>query len=209
MADILWVEDWPKQFLGISADRPLAEGRHGDPGHDSGSLSRVNLYTDRDAWQSTADNLTKIEFHGIAPPRGYAKFDTNRGLTISGVKFVGHGLDQKTYSLAVVSAVDNRHVSCWGPGDKLQGGGREIAIFLPPNTTTVGVDVMVTCQAFVPADAFCTLTLSTGDIFDRIPSLPPPNRAFAGVVSRRPIRWMKLESSGTFPLLDGFSFGRE
>ena len=71
---------------------------------------------------------------------------------MSGVKFVGRSLDQRTYHLGVISAVGNQHISSWGLSDKLQGGGYQIDVSLTP-AMEVGFDLMVTAQAFVPVEA--------------------------------------------------------
>jgi hypothetical protein len=145
-----------------------------------------------------------IDFGDLVPSGRTVSFDGKNGLKISGVKFVGGGLPHR---VILASASGSPYVSSWGSSDKLLGADVEIHAWLPPGTTVVGSDIMVTFQAFIPSDAFFTVLLSTGEVVDRIISTPPPHRAFVGFVSDNPIRRVTFRSNGTFPMLANFSFG--
>ena len=178
------------------------------PWHSSeAKRAGTTRYSERNIWQAAATSVKIVDFGGIAPPGGSRHFDRPASLTLSGVKFVGRGLHPGAHDLVVTSASGNAYVSCWGEDDKMHGGGVEIHVSLPPGTTAIGLDVMITFQAFIPSDAFFTVTLSTGHIFDKISSTPPPRRTFVGFVSDQPIASMKLISTRTFPMLANFSFG--
>jgi hypothetical protein len=167
----------------------------------------VAFFHSRGMWERAARNVVPIDFEGIASRGGIKHFNTPAGVTLGGVRFVGSGLESRTRKLAVVSAIRHPHVSAWGPGDKLQSGGTELLVTLPPGTLVAGWDVMVTVQAFLPCVSHFSVVINGDYTFADLCAHPPPKRSFVGFVAQRPIESIALVCQHTFPLVGNFSIG--
>src|ERR1700742_1115245 len=52
----------------------------------------VIVFTDKTAFLAATSSTTSFDFTGIAPPGGFANFDTQDGLTVDSVNFTGFEL---------------------------------------------------------------------------------------------------------------------
>ena len=177
-----------------------------------------DLYTSRSAWQAAAGPVNTVTFENLAPANGFTAFDTSNGLLTSGVRFVGGTASPLRYYLRVVDSRYSGSGFNWGSGAFLHGppetigpggeGGPNsgVMVVFPAGITAAGADIM----SFAGYASMFRIEVDYADgsrySFD-VPSLAYPQRAFAGVVSSRPMLSIRFRGLTGFPSLDNVAFG--
>lgn len=175
----------------------------------------ITTYTSLANWQAaTSAGYQTVTFTGLAPAGGSTPYYSATGVSQDGVEFIGYS----STGSSNIQVVDTSAVTWYndGTGDALIESASPsslgaplpyIDIILPANITAFGMDLWT---ASSPAMSY-SITIA-GNTYT-VPTLSGNTEAFWGITSGTPISSLTLDlpastpSSGSYALLDNFSFG--
>jgi hypothetical protein len=170
------------------------------------------LYLDPVAWAAATTGLTVINFEGLASPGVPGNYSTAGGLTLGGVQFIGVTPPNNYYLYVQDPGTAAKYG--WGSGDVLEGPNSTwipgnpgyIEATLPAGYTAVSAHVMTHTPY---AQQVIVSIPATGESFTISTSgLPTPT--FVGLISSDlPIQSVQFQASGSYILMDNFTYGQE
>lgn len=175
----------------------------------------ITTYTDAASWSAaTTAGYQTVTFTGLAPSGGATDYYSATGVTNSGVEFIGYS----SAGVSDVQVIDTSAVSWYndGTGDALFESASPatsssplpyINIVLPANVTSLSLDL------WTASSAGMTYSIVVNGNTYTVPTVGGNTETFWGITSTTPITSIQLDvpaatpSSGTYALLDNFSFG--
>ena len=179
--------------------------------------SGIATYSDRTSFTPAAENLTTIDFEGIAPNSGFLNFKNEGRLVTAGIEFRPGG--GARFGPGHITVVGPWHQAgpiyettsgaklIWAPPN--QPGNAYLDVTLPAGTTAVATDLWAAQPYTSPVEVMIT----TSDGASRVVTIDTrarPAAAFAGFASTSAITSLRFTPAKgqTGLVIDNFAFGR-
>ena len=184
--------------------------------HAAFAQSEITSYSDRSSFAAASENLTTVDFEGIAPNSGFRNFNREGHFAVSGIDFRPGG--GARFGPGFVTIVGHQYQAGpayeTGTGAKMhwsppnQPGNAYLDISLPNGTTAVGIDLWAAQPYVSPVEVLVTTTKDSRTFTINTPNRPAVG--FVGVVSDSAVTSIRLTPAKgqTGFALDNFSFGR-
>lgn len=157
-------------------------------------------------WTAAVTNIITVPFTAQAGSTEYTSYNTAAGLTVGAVNFVGFTGTPGEYSLKVYNSVLS---PTWerGSGPSLGGGwspNNLVATLPAGGVYALAVDIATEIKGHS-----VLITLSSGGADDTYTITTPTNSSMMwwGVTSDIAITDIKFSGTGTFTMIDNFSYG--
>lgn len=161
------------------------------------------VYTSSADWTSVVTDIITAPFTGQAGSTAYTPYNTSGGLTVGNVNYVGFTGTPGEYSLSVFNPASDSSLNR-GSGPSLAGGwspGYLLATLPAGGVFALAVEISSNVQG-----RDVSITLSSGENYTiRTPT--NSTMLFWGVTSDVAITDIKFSTTGTFTMIDDFSYG--
>jgi hypothetical protein len=163
------------------------------------------VYTSSAGWTSVVTNIITAPFtdQGGSGPSAYVSYSDSAGLTVGSVNFVGFTGTPGAYNLSVYNPAYDSTLNR-GSGPYLVGGWS--SSYVLATLPLGGVYALAVDIATVAKGSNVLITLSSGDTYT-ITSPADSTWKFWGFTSATPITDIKFSTTGTFTMIDDFSYG--
>jgi hypothetical protein len=162
------------------------------------------LYTSSADWTAVVTNVITTPFTAQAGSSAYTPYNTAGGLTVGDVNFVGFTGTPGEYNLKVYNPAYDSSLNRGSTGPSLGGGyssGYLLATLPAGGVFALAVEIATEVKG-----RNVSITLSSGDTYT-ITSPADSTRMFWGFTSLVPITDIRFSATGTFTMIDDFSYG--
>jgi hypothetical protein len=160
------------------------------------------VYPSRSDWTAAVTNVITAPFTAQAGSTAYTEFNTSAGLTVGETNFVGFTGATGVYNLKVYNPAYSAPLER-GSGASLGGGwspGYLLATLPAGGVYALAVDIATEVQGHG-----VLITLSSGETYT-ITSPTNSTMTFWGITSDVAITNIKFSATGTFTMIDNFSY---